>query len=419
MDTSGPAVIESASEVSAALGPRAAEVASDITALIIREIPQLHADSRVLALLDASVSENVATALHVLEHGIDIDDVNAPVAAAEYARRLAQRGVPMSALLRAYRIGATRFQDWCLRELGNHAADPALLSAAGRRIAEITAVYIDRVSENLVTIYAAEQGNWLRNLSVARTARVRALLRAERADVDSSEVILGYRLRQHHVGLVCWTDVADAGGDALSRLEHGAGEVCGLIGGEGRPLFLPQDQSSAWAWVPLGSRGPEPLKADPPAAADGVRFAMGAVGSGLPGFRRTHRQALGAQAVALAGNTGGAVTSYADVAPVALMANSVELIREWVGETLGTLADADDHNARLRETLRIFLQENGSFKATAERLTLHKNTVQYRVRKAEEALPHPVDHNRLPLEVALLAAHWLGGAVLDRGEPAG
>jgi DNA-binding PucR family transcriptional regulator len=34
----------------------------------------------------------------------------------------------------------------------------------------------------------------------------------------------------------------------------------------------------------------------------------------------------------------------------------------------------------------VFLEENGSHKTTAERLTLHKNTVQYRARNAEENL---------------------------------
>jgi hypothetical protein len=46
------------------------------------------------------------------------------------------------------------------------------------------------------------------------------------------------------------------------------------------------------------------------------------------------------------------------------------------------------------------------------RLILHQNSVQYRVRKAEEALGHPVDDNRLHLELALLASQWLGGTVL-------
>ena len=82
-------------------------MSADIYGLVVREIPQLRTDRRVLALLEASVAENVATVLHILQYGIDLDHVHAPAAAGEYARRLAQRGVPMAALLRAYRIGST------------------------------------------------------------------------------------------------------------------------------------------------------------------------------------------------------------------------------------------------------------------------------------------------------------------------
>ncbi len=63
-------------------------------------------------------------------------------------------------------------------------------------------------------------------------------------------------------------------------------------------------------------------------------------------------------------------------------------------------------------TLRVFLQENGSYKSAAERLVLHKNTVQYRVRKAEESMRRPVVQDRLRIELALLATQWLGTAVL-------
>ena len=133
----------------------------------------------------------------------------------------------------------------------------------------------------------------------------------------------------------------------------------------------------------------------------------------MAGFRRTHRQALSAQAVAVAaGPSGPPVTSFAEVAPLALMSGSLELLRNWVAETLGPLAADDEHNARLRDTLQVFLQENGSYKATAERLTLHKNTVQYRVRKAEESLKRPIAGDRLHVELALLATRWLGAAVL-------
>jgi len=415
VDRASPTVAQSAADVSGALGPRTAEVSADIYDLIVREIPQLRTDSQVLTLLEASVTENVATVLHILQHGIDLDRAHAPTAAQEYARRLAQRGVPVAALLRAYRIGSARFQDWCLEELGRRTDSAAIVSATGLRIAEITATYIDRVSEEVLAAYEVEKENWLRNLSAARAARIRALLRGERVDVDASEVVLGYRLRQHHVGVVCWLPEAEAGGSSLARLEDATSEVARRAACEGRPIFLPQDESSAWAWLPLGARDTFAVPALRGGArpGPGIRFAFGAVGAGVAGFRRSHRQALGAQAVALAaGRSGPRMTSFGDVAPLALMSGSIELLRAWVLETLGSLADDDDHNARLRDTLRVFLQEKGSYKATAERLILHKNSVQYRVRKAAEALGHPLDEHRLQVELALLASQWLGATVL-------
>jgi hypothetical protein len=107
---------------------------------------------------------------------------------------------------------------------------------------------------------------------------------------------------------------------------------------EGRPIFLPQDETSAWAWLPLGAKDAFPVQAvsAPLGAESGIRFALGSPGSGVSGFRRTHQQALGAHAVALAaGGAGQPMTSFADVAPLALMSGSTELIRAWVIETLG------------------------------------------------------------------------------------
>jgi hypothetical protein len=44
---------------------------------------------------------------------------------------------------------------------------------------------------------------------------------------------------------------------------------------------------------------------------------------------------------------------------------------------------------------------------------LHKNTVQYRVRKALESLGQPLDGYRNEVELALQASHWLGPSVLQ------
>ena len=105
--------------------------------------------------------------------------------------------------------------------------------------------------------------------------------------------------------------------------------------------------------------------------------------------------------------------AFSQVAPVAMMLGSAELLRPWVLNTLGGLAADDEDHARLRGTLLVFLQTGGSYKATAERLMLHKNTVQYRIRKAEESLGRPAGANRHDVELALRASHWLGSYVLQ------
>jgi DNA-binding PucR family transcriptional regulator len=95
-----------------------------------------------------------------------------------------------------------------------------------------------------------------------------------------------------------------------------------------------------------------------------------------------------------------------------MMLGSTDLLRAWVLSTLGGLAADDEHHARLRDTLLVFLDTGGSYKTTAERLMLHKNTVQYRIRKAEESLGRPVGEHQHDVELALRASRWLGSSVL-------
>jgi len=77
------------------------------------------------------------------------------------------------------------------------------------------------------------------------------------------------------------------------------------------------------------------------------------------------------------------------------------------------IALTSERNDGLRDTARVFLQSGGSYTATADQLFLHRNTVQYRIRQAEELRGRPFADGRLDVELALLACHWLGPAVLQ------
>jgi DNA-binding PucR family transcriptional regulator len=119
--------------------------------------------------------------------------------------------------------------------------------------------------------------------------------------------------------------------------------------------------------------------------------------------------------VALAARPGARLTTFGDVGAIALLCADVETARSWVWGTLAALARDDEPHARLRDTLQVFLH-TGSYTATAERLALHKNSVQYRIRKAEDALGDGIEDRRADLELALRACQYLGGAVLRPAE---
>ena len=414
MDTDYPAVAELVADVATAVGRQAAAVSEDVYKEILGEIPQLDHDQPLRALLASSIDSNVDACLQIMQHRIDLAAVRAPTVAVEYARRLAQRGTPLAALLRAYRLGHARLSGWLLIELAGHTDDAEMIIATALSLSGIVAGYIDQTSEEMVAAYTWERESWLRKRYAARAARIRDLLSGERISVSATEAALGCRLRQYHVGLVCWAADATAAADSVTRLEHTISHVAAKIAGAGEPVFLPRDESSAWAWLPLGIRD----RFDATGAAAGVdgdlHFAFGDAARGVTGFRLTHQQALAAQAVALAAGTPPRVVTFGEVAPVAMMLGSPDLLRAWVLATLAGLAADDEHHARLRDTLLVFLQTGGSYKATAERMVLHKNTVQYRIRKAEESLGRPVGENQHDVELALRTSYWLGSSVLHQ-----
>lgn len=404
--------------IATALAHRADELTGELVALYERELPHLvNDDENMVSLLSASVYQNIDTAFRIFQHGIDPERVEAPAAAVEYARRLAQRGTAVVDLIRAYYLGQTAVLDQALAEGARQISDPEELGLTMRHALTTTFAFIDRVTRQVVSAYEEERDRWLLNRSAVRAARVRALLDEDGVDVDATEVALGYRLRGHHVGMIAWYPADAHPPDPLVGLETVAGRLVG-DGGESRALFVPRDELCAWVWLPVeGPVLPQRRRIERVLAESDpdVRLAIGDPGVGLDGFRRTHRQALRVQALALA--AGGAcerALTFREVGAVALMTSDLNAARLWVEDTLGPLAVDDEQHARLRETLRVFLASGGSYTAAASRLTMHKNSVQYRVRKAEELVGRPVSDNRLDLELALNLCRWLGTGVLTR-----
>jgi DNA-binding PucR family transcriptional regulator len=419
MVQSAAAVDRELSDVSAAVGARQVELTHDIWRRITASLPELRDDDTLEKLLNSSVAENVTTVVHALEHGTVIDNVDAPAAAHEYARRLAQREISIILLARTYRIGHAQFLATCVEEAAARSYDGAVTAAVIARIVAVSFDYIDRVVEQVITTYQRERDQWLLTRAAGRAARVRALLADDDADVDVAESALGYRLRRKHLGVVAWLAGESGAVPGLTRLEQVAAQAARALEARGRPLFVPRDEALAWIWLPLASDAEISREMLEVAFDDGtgsVRVAVGEPAIGLDGFRQTHDQAQRTYGLALAASPGAHVTTFTEVGALALICADQDAARRWVIATLNDLAIDDEPRARLRETLKVYLT-TGSYTVTAERMMLHKNTVQYRVRKAEEALGVPIGERRADLELALRACHYLGRAVLRDREP--
>ena len=410
--------------VAVRLYERLAELSSALGRFLEDQIPELRGDAALMELLGTSVEANVHTVLHALRHDIVVERVEAPTAALEYARRLAQHGVPVNALVRAYRLGQRQMNEVFFAELRAIDIPDSVRVAVLEAITGTLFEYIDWMSQQVVAVYEDERERWLENQNSLRALRVREVLTANKSiDVDAATTSIRYPLRWHHLGLVMWYPDEGAEGDQLDRLQRYLREVGEFAGAAGSPLFAAADRSCGWGWLPYRGAMAE-------AAANVRKFtlarpgspsvAIGSMASGVEGFRQSHREAKTARSVALiAKRPQPTVIAATDpgMSVMARLGGDVAGTRDWVAAVLGGLAADNENDARLRETLRLFLGCGSSYKVAAEELNLHFNSVKYRVGRAIARRGRDIGSDRLDVELALLACHWYGAAVLQPDTP--
>jgi DNA-binding PucR family transcriptional regulator len=409
---------DSAAEIIARLGGRLGDITRSLQQHVLTEVSEFRDDTQLAQLLKDSVEQNVDTVFTAIRHGIPIENVEPPTAALEHARRLAQRGVSANALIRSYRLGQQKLLNIVLDEVRATDLDPRRSLDVFQQITTTTFSYIDWISQQVIAAYQAEHDRWLETQNTTRTVRIRELLDAEVVDADAVSTEIGYPLRRVHLAVVASYPQTHHG-DELVRMERFVRELAECLESKGHPLFIAADRLTGWGWIPLAAE-------TAPGAVECVRrlattyqqppsLAVGDPLPGVDGFRRSHRQALGAHAVAIAaGPDAQQIVTNDDpgLSAAALLGENVQAARAWVGEVLGPLASATESDERLRETLRVFLQTGSSYKAAAAELHLHFNSVRYRVQRAEQRRGRPITTDRLDVEIALLLCNWFHTAVL-------
>ncbi len=385
---------------------------------LYRELSELAGGGELQTLLHDTVQGNLDTLVSALRHGIPLERIDAPTAALEHARRMAQRGVELDVLIRGYRLGHQALLKFILAEVSTAQLDTQLGWKVFDQLADRSFEYNDWISHLVVGTYQAERDRWLANQSPMLALHVGEVLTAGDIDINDATTLIGYPLNRSHVALVVWCNEREAGNE-LDTMQRFIADLAASFGAE-RPLFVATDRTTAWAWIPLASHAVEDVPHQIRRRVAGCAFAPSlAVGDprrGLAGFRQSHREAMLARAVVLASaSPGDPVTAASDPGLVVAGQFSSDLgfARSWVRDVLGPLASATDGDERMRETLREFLRAGSSPKAAAEHMHLHVNSVKYRVQRAIDRRGRPIDSDRTDVEVALLLCHWFGGTVLQ------
>jgi DNA-binding PucR family transcriptional regulator len=412
-------VAKSAALIIGRLDDKLAEITRFAKELLVSELSEVGGDGELLELLHDAVEGNFNAFIPAIRHGISIDHVEPPTAALEHARRLAQRGVDADALVRGYRLGHQAVVKMVLDEIRIAQLDTQLGLDVFEQITSASFRYVDRISREVLNAYQNERDRWLANQNRVRALRVREVLDGSEIDIDEMTNVIRYPLHRTHLSLIVWCGESENGNE-LVIMERFITELAKALGSDERPLFVAADRVTGWAWVSLttdaASEAVRRIREFADARADAPWIAAGDPLPGVDGFRRSHRQALAARAVVIAsGSRPPAVTAVGDPGLVvaAQFCADLEQARAWVGDVLGPLASATDSDERMRETLREFLRTGSSFKATADELHLHVNSVKYRVQRALERRGKPITDDRIDLEVALLLCRWFDTAVLN------
>jgi DNA-binding PucR family transcriptional regulator len=237
---------------------------------------------------------------------------------------------------------------------------------------------------------------------------VEDILRGNEVPLSRAARVLGYDLNRWHLAVIAWTgDVAPEDPTHVHTLATDVLTAAGCVS----TLVVPIGAHRVWAWGSRTTRAPlipGELTAPPP----GVRIATGLAGDGVDGFRRSHQQASHAARIGAVSTRDDWHLDYGDLDIVAMLSEDLTVAGEFVVRELGALAGPGESVAVIRRTLKCYLDRDRSLARTADHLHVARNTVAYRVQRAEQLRGRPASERRLQLHAALTLADELGQAVL-------
>ncbi|MFD8521215.1 PucR family transcriptional regulator [Streptomyces capillispiralis] len=278
----------------------------------------------------------------------------------------AEQGLPLDALLHAFRLGGSLVWQGLVDETSRAAPEDV------RLLVHVASDVWNFVDEHC-TLVADAYRQTERQLAWRRENRVRllaaALLDGTSRIADLPEAAQALDLPEHGRYVVVAVDGTRLDGCSGAQADLGPGVRVHWHTGV-----------DAHYGIALVADGADPVV--PPEQAPGARIGVSGVVEGLAAVGEARR--LADTALSLCPGSGGTVR-LADHLPAALVASSPELGAALVDRLLGPLAHLEPADAEvLLDTLATWLACDGSAQRASRRLYCHRNTVLNRLRRYEQ-----------------------------------
>ncbi|WP_457540702.1 ATP-binding SpoIIE family protein phosphatase [Streptomyces filamentosus] len=144
------------------LRPQVAELAALLLRRLDGELPELRENADIEALGLEETTEHVTALLDLLEHRPDAKGAKAPPTALVLGRLYARRGIPVTRLLRAYRLGHLALLEEVQAEAARLTTDWHMVHVASMRLVTLGFDYVDHSSEEVVAVHQEERDRLLR-----------------------------------------------------------------------------------------------------------------------------------------------------------------------------------------------------------------------------------------------------------------
>lgn len=373
-------------------------IVAEMDTVVIDALPALGADPAIAAEVHATNLANLRRFLFVARHAASPPPPDVPPEALDIARTLVRRGIESDVAYQGYRRGQqVAWQRWmaCAEEVVG--PGERLVPVLDESL-QMMFGYIDQVLGRVIAEMQREREEVLGGALARRTETVRLILDGAAVDADAASLRLRYELGRRHTAIIVWAGSAAAPSGALESVALALAQAAGAR----QPLTLAAGANTMWGWIGTDADvSVSELRAAIAESDSDARVAVGPTQRGISGFRRSHEAALSVHRLIAGNPDSGRLASYQDLEVTALAAQDERRAIDFVSATLGALDEETPTATRLRETLRVFLEEAENAPRAAARLHAHRNTVLQRVARATELLGYRPAERRLALELAL------------------